>query len=193
MKNKLISIIMMSALAFQLVACGSAETAKTEGVEVEKVTETQAPEENSSEEENTEAVEESAEEVSIEEEVTEETSQEGETQDQAYDFEGQYYAGRGNLSITDVGDGNFLIEVWWGSSASEHSEWVMNGKYDESAKTITYSDCVKHDYTLKENGEVESDVTAYTDGTGSILIVDDSTINWTDDQDHIADDVPMTR
>ncbi len=108
-------------------------------------------------------------------------------------FEGQYYAGRGNLSITGQGSNEYLIEVWWGSSAAEHSEWVMHGQYDESTATITYSDCEKHDYTLKEDGEIESDVTAYTDGKGSIKIVDDSTIIWTDEEDHIADDVPMTR
>ncbi|WP_026528884.1 hypothetical protein [Butyrivibrio sp. VCD2006] len=108
-------------------------------------------------------------------------------------FEGQYYAGRGNLSITAQNDGRYLIEVWWGSSAAEHSEWVMNGEYDESSKTITYNDCVKHDFELGEDGEIIRDDIAYENGTGSIQIVDDNTINWTDDQDHIADDVPMTR
>ncbi len=112
---------------------------------------------------------------------------------QATGFEGQYYAGRGNLSILGHDDGTYRIEVWWGSSAAEHSEWTMNGTYDESTGTITYSDCEKHDYTLNEDGEVESDVTAYTNGTGNIKIVNDSTIIWTDDQDHIADDVEMTR
>ncbi len=69
----------------------------------------------------------------------------------------------------------------------------MTGTYDESAGQITYSGCVKHDITFNENGDVESDITAYTDGTGNIKIVDGSTIVWTDDQDHIADDVQMTR
>ena len=96
------------------------------------------------------------------------------------------------VTITDKGDNNYFIEVWWGSSASEHSEWTMNGTYDEATKTISYSDCEKHDFTLKEDGSVESDVTAYSNGSGSIKINDDHTINWIDDQDHIADDLVMS-
>ncbi|WP_022762967.1 hypothetical protein [Butyrivibrio sp. AD3002] len=119
--------------------------------------------------------------------------EEGESQGQVQSFEGQYYAGRGNLSITGQGDDTYLIEVWWGSSASEHSEWVMHGTYNESTQTITYSDCEKHDFVLNENGEVDTDDIAYTDGSGSIKIVDDSSIIWTDDQDHIADDLTLER
>ncbi|MBR6316242.1 MAG: hypothetical protein IKR58_04485 [Lachnospiraceae bacterium] len=55
------------------------------------------------------------------------------------------------------------------------------------------SDCEKHDYTLNEDGEVEKDETAYSDGTGSIKIINENSITWIDDQDHIADDLEMTR
>lgn len=108
-------------------------------------------------------------------------------------YAGQYYIGRGNLSISPEGSDGALIQVWWGSSAAEHSEWVMHGTFDEGSMTITYNDCEKHDFTLNEEGEVESDETAYTNGTGSIKINGDDTIVWTDDQDHIADDLVMTR
>ena len=182
MKRKVFSIIMVSALAFQIVACGSAEVANAEGAAFETV-EAAEVEETAEEEEVAEA------EAATQVEEAAETSKENAAQN----FEGQYYAGKGNLSITGKGDGNYLIEVWWPSSAAEHSEWVMNAKYDEATGTLTYNDCVKHDYTLNENGEVDTDVTAYTDGTGSIVIVDGSTIKWNDDQDHIADDVEMTR
>ena len=198
MKNKFLSTIIMTSLAFQLVACGAADTAKeaeatqsadTAEVQVEAEQMEAEVQETGLGEAVTEDVteEETAEEVIVEEA----TSEEGQRQVEA--FEGQYYAGRGNLSITGHDDGEYLIEVWWGSSASENSQWVMHGQYDESTATITYSDCVKEDFVLGDNGEPTSDEIAYTDGTGSIKIVDDSTIMWTDDQDHIADDVPMTR
>ncbi|MBR4759958.1 MAG: hypothetical protein IK078_07415 [Lachnospiraceae bacterium] len=109
------------------------------------------------------------------------------------EYAGQYYIGKGNLSISPEGTDGALIEVWWGSSAAEHSEWVMHGTFDESTMTITYSDCEKHDFTLNEDGEVEKDETAYTDGTGSVKINDNGSVTWTDDQDHIADDLEMTK
>ena len=108
-------------------------------------------------------------------------------------YAGQYYIGKGNLSISPEGENGALIQVWWGSSASEHSEWVMHGTYDESSKTITYKDCEKHDITLNEDGEVDKDETAYTDGTGSVKINDNGSVTWIDDQDHIADDLEMTK
>ncbi len=117
---------------------------------------------------------------------------EGDWQNPVMNFVGQYYAGRGNLSISPEGTDGALIEVWWGSSAAEHSEWVMHGTFDESTMSINYSDCERHDITVKEDGTVESDVIAYTDGTGSVKINDDYSITWIDDQDHLADDLKMT-
>ncbi|MBQ7614779.1 MAG: hypothetical protein IJU77_07005 [Butyrivibrio sp.] len=188
MKKRLVSIIMMSVFACQLVACGAGGAAKAEGVQFEAVAEGQ---ETTAQGQETGSQGQAAETAGNAAEDTQEAAQENDSQ--AVDFEGHYYAGKGDLSITNMGDGNCLIVVSWGNSAAEHSEWGMSGIYDESAKTITYSDCVKHDITFNENGEVENDVTVYTDGTGNIKIVDGSTIIWTDDKEHIADDVPMTR
>ena len=194
MKNKFLSTIIMTSLALQLVACGAKDTGAAETELMEAQTEAMAETEQMEVEAEvaaSENVEETTENATIENSAEELTVEEGQRQVQP--FEGQYYAGRGNLSITGHDDGEYLIEVWWGSSASENSQWVMHGKYDESTGTITYSDCVKEDFVLGDNGEPTSDEIAYTDCTGSIKIVDDSTIMWTDDQDHIADDVPMTR
>ena len=171
MKKKLLSIIMVSFVALQVAACGEADVASAEK---NAVVETQTPEAPQTTE-------------------TSQTTEAAETaENQTPDFEGQYYAGDGNLSILKQEDGSYLIEVWWGINAAQHGEWVMHGKFD-GADTITYSDCVKHEYTLNENGEVDTDETIYSDGTGSIKIVDASTVMWTDDMEHIADDVPMTR
>ncbi len=168
MKKKFLSIVMVSFMALQIVACGEADVASAEVPETEKVAETDTAE------------------------IVETQIPQSADQAQAADFEGQYYAGDGNLSILKQEDGGYLIEVWWGINAAQHGEWVMHGKYD-GTDTITYSDCVKHEYTLNENGEVDTDETIYSDGTGSIKIVDTSTIMWTDDMEHIADDVPITR
>ena len=189
MKKRLLCIIMVSFMTLQAVACGSADVASAEGLQVEKVSE--------AEESNDKAVE--AEVVQQDENASEaetvaavETQTENTTHNQVLDFSGQYYAGKGNLSITKQEDDNFLIEVWWQTNAAQHGEWVMHGKFD-GVDTITYSDCVKHEYTLNDNGEIDVDETVYTDGTGNIKIVDDSTIMWNDDMEHIADEVEMTR
>ena len=190
MKKKLLSIIMGSFMALQIVACGSAEAASAEGLKVEKVAEaaketadaTETPQE-------TEKASETATEAAVE---TQNAQADDATKNQASDFAGQYYAGDGNLSITRQDDGSYLIEVWWGINAAQHGEWVMHGTFD-GVDTITYSDCVKHEITFNENGDVESDETIYSDGTGSIKIVNDNTIMWNDDAEHVADDVEMTR
>ena len=182
MKKKFLSIVMVSFMALQVVACGEADVASAEGLVVEKVDEAQPAQEA-----------EKAAEPETAEIVETEVPQPAESdQNQSLDFEGQYYAGDGNLSIIKQEDGSYLIEVWWGINAAQHGEWVMHGKYD-GADTITYSDCVKHEVTLSENGEADTDETIYESGTGSIKIVDGSTIMWNDDMEHIADDVPMTR
>ena len=109
MKKRLLCIIMVSFMALQAVACGSADVASAEGLQVEKVSE--------AEESNDKAVE--AEVVQQDENASEaetvaavETQTENTTQNQVLDFSGQYYAGKGNLSITKQEDDNFLIEVW---------------------------------------------------------------------------------
>ena len=186
MKKRLLSIIMVSAMALQVVACGAADVASAEGVEVEAVTDAEAGAAEAALAEF-EAANGTQEIVETETPLTADA-----TQSQTYDFEGQYYVGKGNLSITQQESGDFLIEVWWGDSAATHGEWVMHGKFD-GVDTITYSDCEKHEYTLKDNGEVDTDETVYTNGTGSIKIVDANTIMWNDDMEHIADEVQMTR
>jgi hypothetical protein len=136
MKKKFLSIVMVSFMALQIVACGEADVASAEVPETEKVAETDTAE------------------------IVETQIPQSADQAQAADFEGQYYAGDGNLSILKQEDGGYLIEVWWGINAAQHGEWVMHGKYD-GTDTITYSDCVKHEYTLNENGEVDTDDTIY--------------------------------
>ena len=178
MKRKLLSIIMVSFVALQVVACGDADVA---GAEVPVMETIDAAEVAPQTEETPEA-----------EAAPEAEQAQAPAADQASDFEGQYYAGDGNLSILKQEDGSYLIEVWWGINAAQHGEWVMHGQYD-GTDTITYSDCVKHELTLNESGEVDADDTIYEAGTGSIKIVDASTIMWNDDMEHIADDVPMTR
>ena len=192
MKKKLVCILVMSAMAIQLVACGSADVAKVEGAEFEEVAEGQESETQTAEAQETEAAQEApaAEETPVTDAMVDEPE---EIVISGYDFEGQYYAGKGNLSITYEGNDEFLIEVWWGIDAASHGEWVMTATYDPSISTLSYKDCVKHEYTLKDNGEVDTDETIYTDGTGTIKIVDYNTILWNDDKEHIADDVPMTR
>jgi hypothetical protein len=201
MKNRIIATLIFASMAFQLVACGAANSTEEPEAIIERQ-EKEIIEEESSENADAiegEAVEEATAEAATEviepeeEPLSAMPSSEEDIEQQRMPFEGQYYAGRGNLSITGEGDDGYLIEVWWGSSASEHSQWVMYGDYDEATNTISYSDCERHDFTLKDNGEVDTDITAYTDGTGSIQIVDDSSIIWIDDVDHIADDITMTR
>ena len=56
--------------------------------------------------------------------------------------------------------------------------WTFSGEYDPETGSITYSDCVRQDYAADVTM-----TTAYTDGTGSLTILD-GYLYWNDDADN---------
>lgn len=117
---------------------------------------------------------------------------EADGQNPVMNFVGDYTADRASLLVeaTDMQDGA-RVTVTWSSSAAEHSEWVMTGRFDPDTLTISYSDCVKTDYVFAEDGSVDSETVAYENGTGTFTFSDEGTLSltWDDAEEHIADDV----
>ena len=107
-------------------------------------------------------------------------------------FVGIYARDRASIEVgaTDQIDG-VKITVTWGSSAWEHSEWVMTGRFDTETLTVAYDDCVRTDYVFKEDGSVDTETVVYEDGTGTITFSDEDglTLTWDDEMEHIADDM----
>lgn len=100
---------------------------------------------------------------------------------------GKYGCDRATMTIEAEGDDEARINVTWGSSAFEHAEWNMVGKFDTATNTVNYTDCEKKVITYKDDDTIEKEEVVYTDGTGSIKVNDDYSLEWTDDKEHIAD------
>lgn len=100
---------------------------------------------------------------------------------------GKYGCDRATMTIEAQGTDEAKINVTWGSSAFEHAEWNMVGKFDTATNTVNYTNCEKKVVTYKDEGVIEKEEVEYTDGTGSIKVNDDYSLEWTDDKEHIAD------
>ncbi|MDO4870375.1 MAG: hypothetical protein Q4A65_08850 [Bacillota bacterium] len=110
----------------------------------------------------------------------------------AADIAGTYSADRALITIEADGDTDVKVNVTWGSSASENSEWVLSGTYDAKEGTIEYHDCVKTDNTYDQNGELTDQEEVYVGGHGFMFIDnsgDNPELKWQDDQEHAADDM----
>lgn len=99
-------------------------------------------------------------------------------------FVGEYSADRATITVEAEGDNGAKITVQWGSSADEGSEWTMSGVFNDSTKTVNYTNGQKIDYV--DDGDQRSETTVYTDGTGEIVF-NDNTLQWADDKEHVAD------
>ena len=109
-------------------------------------------------------------------------------------FIGPYAYGSAGMYIEAGGGHDARVSVAWGNSTGKRSEWTMSGPFDEKTLTITYSNCVRKDLVFNENGDIESETTAYENGTGTITFLEgeDVSLVWKDDQDHMADNAVFT-
>ena len=125
--------------------------------------------------------------VPVADEDTSETSEPAEPADEATrslaDFAGEYQSGRCGISIIDKGDNNALIEVHWGSSATESTDWRMSGTFDGDTMRINYTDAVKTNSVFDENGNQTEATEEYSDGYGRIQFHGDGTLSWQDEKE----------
>ena len=109
-------------------------------------------------------------------------------QNPVMNFVGTYASGRASVLVEADGADGAKLTVNWGSSAWEHSEWIMSGKFDPDTLTIEYSDCVRTDYAFNEDGSVKSETVVYENGFGTVHFENDD-LYWKDDEEHMADDM----
>ena len=103
-------------------------------------------------------------------------------------FVGNYACDRASILVEADGADGAKLSVNWGSSAWEHSEWTMSGKFDPDTLTIEYSDCVRKDVAFAEDGSVASETVVYENGMGTVHFENDN-LYWKDDEEHMADDM----
>ena len=109
-------------------------------------------------------------------------------QNPVMNFVGNYACDRASILVEADGADGAKLSVTWGSSAWEHSEWTMSGKFDPDTLTIEYSDCVRKDVAFAEDGSVASETVVYENGMGTVHFENDN-LYWKDDEEHMADDM----
>ncbi len=103
-------------------------------------------------------------------------------------FVGNYACGRASILVEADGADGAKLTVNWGSSAAEHSEWTMSGKFDPDTLTIEYVDGVRRDVVFAADGSVASETVVYENGFGTVHF-DNGDLYWKDDEEHVADDM----
>lgn len=109
-------------------------------------------------------------------------------QNPVMNYIGNYACDRASMLIEADGADSTKISVTWGSSAFEHSEWVMTGTFDADTLRIAYSDCTRKDVAFSEDGSSESETVVYENGSGRIIFSEDgASLTWEDDEEQMAD------
>ena len=150
----------------------------------EKKEETKDTEAETTAEATTEAAETTAEAKETEAEVVTESSNVG--QNIVMNFIGTYVSGRATMTVDVLGKTGAAITIEIGSSYAEKSVYTMSGDYTEEGGfiIIRYSDGVKTNYVLNEDGTVASDEVEAWNMSGAFTInEEDSGIAWTNDQE----------
>lgn len=105
-----------------------------------------------------------------------------------FPYSGTYYADRCCIELKAAGQNKVSINVGWGSSYKDCTEWTMTGDYDKEANLITYTDCVMKNVTYADANTVEKEDTVYTDGTGTLIFNSTGeSFTWTDKKDNVAE------
>ena len=118
---------------------------------------------------------------------TEAAGTEEDGQNPVMNFVGRYALDRCQIEVQPEGKDGAKFLVSWGSSAAEHSEWEMSGVLDTDTLTVNYTDCVKKNIVLKEDGTVDSETVVYENGKGSFQFDGGSALVWNDEEEHVAD------
>lgn len=101
--------------------------------------------------------------------------------DYSAEYEGTWsdlYSYRCWMTIEEITDNRFEIEIHWSGGANETQRWEFIGSYDEVQNGIVYSgDSIYEYYDDEGNAKKEY---LYTDGEGLLYIADDGYLYWND-------------
>ena len=95
-------------------------------------------------------------------------------------------AGRGNIEITKISDGQYRVQINWGSSADEMAVWMMTAVPAES-NVLRYTDCYHSILTLRED-DSGTETVEYENGTGELILLSTNELMWQDETGHAGDD-----
>ena len=85
-------------------------------------------------------------------------------------------------------DGQNPIMNFVGTYAKDRASILVEADGMQESLTVDYTDAVKKNVVFNEDGTVASEEVVYENGKGSFKF-DDSTLTWTDEEEHAADDM----
>ena len=98
--------------------------------------------------------------------------------------------GRCFMEITGT-SGDYTIDIYWGSSASETHHWQLFGAYDEAAREIPYIGTHFLDTTL-DGGNIQQ--TVMLKGlTGSLRLADTGALLWNNSNEQTGEGMTFLR
>ena len=105
----------------------------------------------------------------------------------AEDYPGTWQSGRCSITVSKTKNG-YKVNITWGSSAFENSEWNYICRYDEkSAELICDGGATLVNHKYDENGK-DIKTTVYKDGSGSFKVTD-GLLRWTDNKENAGKDL----
>ena len=108
------------------------------------------------------------------------------TQNPMMNFIGTYTNGRAMMTVSCSGTDQVSVHISWAGSAFETSVWDMSGTACICNEGIAfhYDNCTKETFIYSEDGNLISDATEYTNGSGSIdFLSSDNNAYWYDAQE----------
>lgn len=107
---------------------------------------------------------------------------------QAQAYVGRWGCDRATIDIADNEDGSYAVDITWGNSAAEASEWHYTCLYDANAHRLyNVEPGTRAEVTYAENGDVASTEVVYEDGEATFAIEDDGRLIWNDMKENAAE------
>ena len=108
-------------------------------------------------------------------------------------YEGTWQCDRAIADIVWEEEG-FRVNITWGSSAWEHTEWEYSCFYhkeDNSLVSMPFG--IRTEYVYDDNGEMVSSKEVYNDGCAAFSLDADGRLIWTDEKENAGEGMRFTK
>ena len=95
-------------------------------------------------------------------------------------------AGRGNIEVTRISDGQYRVQINWSTRADEMAVWLMTA-VPAGSNVLQYNDCTHSILTLRED-DTGTESVVYENGTGEFILLSTNELMWQDETGHAGDD-----
>ena len=101
---------------------------------------------------------------------------------QPYFFVGDWQSPDCSMTVTDVGDGYYQVDIVWPEDAYESYEWTYICAFDEDSEFLFCDDGSCYDVIVDDDGDIVSLEEVYNDGS-AIFYFDNDGLHWGDYKD----------